>query len=370
MILQSETRSAEQQSAELRRVRNLVEKMISGKLDPVASESKVGSEKVKFSPTKSKIDARNHFSEPPAPPPQAPLPEKPDVAKALADPLIQPLLMRKDAPRLGSSSPTRTDHSSDIVRLVEELKLVKGELSSKEARVKSLEDQVAQERTAREGAEERAQRLEQAERRDSPTNDGHPSAESSPRSSSSVSSADLQAQLERLRSTMDEMKQQMEGYRRRAEIAETERDDARSSLEELIEQKRKENAAIAIESSPRSPSAKSAKNSAKRMPKLNGTTPAEANGHAVAPSSSSITSPTSESLLQRAGIEDGQPITEEQARIMTQVLMSEVLGSQYKGDTPDRALLYYGLPYGSFAAVVVLGYIAMTWVNGWPKLER
>ncbi|KAF2163151.1 hypothetical protein M409DRAFT_26595 [Zasmidium cellare ATCC 36951] len=365
-----EMKLAMQQSQEIARARQTVENMLGGKLEPPppVPEKKSNSEKARPSPTKSKLDLKAHFSEPPAPPPQAPLPEKPDVARALADPIIQPLLRRTDTARTpsASSSPTRTDHSGDILRLCEELKLAKGELSSQSERMKSLENDLAQERTARENAEERAQRLEQGPRLDSPTNEGHPSAGNSP-SSYSDTAPDLQAQLDRLRTSMDEMKQQMESYRQRAEEAETERDEARQTLAELVEQKRKENADLSGKST-RS-SSKSPRTPAKRSFQFDGTTSPEPNGHALAPAN--VRSPTSVSLLERAGVEDGQPITKEQAQIITQFLSQEVLGPQARSRTGEGdSLLYYGLPYGSFAAVVVLGYIAMTWVNGWPKVER
>lgn len=363
------------QSDEIARAKLAIDNMLAGKVEappPPLPEKKPSSDRVRPSPTKSKLDLKAHFSEPPAPPPQAPLPEKPDVAKALADPLIQPLLRRSDTARPPSlsSSPTRTDHSSDILRLCEELKLAKGELSNQSERMKNLENELAQERTARESAEERAHRAEQGERRDSPTNQGHPSAESSPNSRNTHDHGDptpeLQIQLDRLRTSMDEMKQQMEAYRRRAESAEAERDEARHTLAEMVELKRMENSELASDTV-RSPSKLPVSSSGRPEP-LAGRS-LEPNGHAVGPSP--INSPTSVSLLERAGLEDGQPITKEQAEIITQFLSQEVLGPQ-PGTRFDRdsAFLYYGVPYGSFAAVVILGYVAMTYINGWPKVER
>ncbi|EME38953.1 hypothetical protein DOTSEDRAFT_92224 [Dothistroma septosporum NZE10] len=379
--LNYEMKLAMQQSQEIARARQAIENMLGGKLESPAPvlEKKSNSEKSRPSPTKSKLDLRAHFSEPPAPPPQAPLPEKPDVARALADPVIQPLLRRSDTarPPSASASPTRADHSSDILRLCEELKLAKGELSNQSERMRVLEDELAQERIARESAEERAQRLEQRERRDSPTNEGHPSAENSPNSGSSSTSSsrnagcgsngsnpDLQAQLDRLRSSMDEMKQTMESYRRRAESAEAERDEARQSLQEMIEQKRKDNASAAENAQSSSKSTRPEK----RSLHLDGVS--ESNGHTTVPEASN--SPTSLSVLERAGVQEGQPITKEQARIITQYLSQELLGPQpsARAGQKNDALIYYGLPYGSFAAVVVLGYVAMTYINGWPKGER
>lgn len=366
-----------QQSQEIARARQAIENMLGGKLEaPAMEKPKSNSEKARPSPTKSKLDLKAHFSEPPAPPPQAPLPEKPDVARALADPLIQPLLRRSDTarPSSSSSSPTRNDHSSDILRLCEELKSAKGELSNQSERMKSLENELAQERLARESAEERAQRLEQADRRDSPTNDGHPSADNSPSTSTrptdviSDPAPEVQIQLDRLRTQMDEMKQQMEAYRQRAEKAESERDEAKQTLAEMVEEKRRQNAEQASEKS--ISLAKAQSSPAKSLPQPDGLS-AESNGHILPPASSS--SPTPSNLLQRAGVEEGRPITPEQAKMLTQFLAREVIGSDPSNigaRDMDKALLYYGVPYGSFAAVVIVGFIAMNWINGWPKIER
>ncbi|TKA64605.1 hypothetical protein B0A55_10299 [Friedmanniomyces simplex] len=343
--LNAEMRLAMQQSQDLARARQMIAHIVGDKVElPSTKDSKPNSEKSRSSPTKSKLDLKSQFSEPPAPPPQAPLPEKPDVARALADPVIRPLLRRDDTalPGSSSSSPTRPDHSGDILRLCEELKLAKGELSNQSERMKSLESELAHERTARESAEERAQRFE---RRDSPTKNDERAVSAfdeavSPTSPPS-SPPDLQTQLDRLTASMDEMKQQMERYRQRAETAEVERDEARQSLAEMVEQKRRENADRGVNG--RSTS-KGRKSPVKRTPsQLDGKT-VEPNGHAVAPQPGS---PTCEILLERAGVEEGQPITLEQAKIMTQLLTQEVLHPRRAGDGgSESALAYYGRPCG------------------------
>ena len=357
-----------QQSQDLARARQQIEHILSGKVETPASDSmpdlnadsKPNSEKARSSPAKANLDLMAHFSEPPMPPPQAPLPEKPDVARALADPIIRPLLRRDDTAlsQAIASSPTRPDHSIDILRLCEELKLAKGEISNQSERMKTLEHELAQERSARESAEERALR---SERRDSPTKGGERGIDAADEAISPTSPPDLQSQLDRLRATMDEMKLQMEAYRQRAEIAETERDEARSSLAEMVEMRRREmvEEASSSQSSPGSPK------SLKKSPQLNGGF-AHLNGHAPGPRSHKS---GTETILERAGVEEGQPITAEQARILTELLTREVLRPKGTG-SGDSALVYYGQPYGSAAAVVLLGMLVMTWVNGWPKVER
>lgn len=370
--MQNELKFAKEQSNDIARAKQQIDMLLGGKVESPIKEPKPNSERSRSSPTKAKLDLKAHFSEPPAPPPQAPLPEKPDVLRALADPVIQPLLRRTETarPESASNSPTRLDHSSDILRLCEELKLAKGELTNQGERMKSLETQLAQERTARESAEERAQRLEQGDRKDSPTDAAH-------RPKSSDGPRDLQAQLDRLNATMDEMKQQMEAYRRRAETAESERDEAQQSLAGMVEQKRKDFAETSAKGKASSSKTPRPANGKRALHLGNHTSGSPSNGHAISPLATPR-SPTSENLLERAGISEGQPITQEQAKIITDFLTQEVLGGGSQAGAGmkskrdgDGALMYYGLPYGSMAAVVLLGYIAMTWVNGWPvKVER
>lgn len=358
-----------QQQEDLKRARQSIEAMLSGKMEsPVEKDpkSKSNSEKSRPSPIKSKTDLKAHFSEPPAPPPSAPLPEKPDVARALADPLIQPLLRRSETarPPSANSSPTRADHSSDILRLCEELKLAKGELSNQSERMKSLETELAHERIARESAEERAQRLEQ--RRDSPRDSfsgdlSTMQAKDTPASAESAS--DLQVQLDRLKSSMDEMKQQMESYRQRAENAESERDEARQSLADLVEQKRRENA----EANTVRPSSRGKPSPTKRS-FASDTKDAHPNGHAITPAPAS---PTSDILLERAGVEEGAPITPEQARILTQFLSEQVLGpAKATGSRDGDAARYFGLPAVSALSVLLVGCVVMRFINAYEKVER
>jgi hypothetical protein len=380
IIFQAEMKLAMQQSQDLARARKCIEAMLGGEGKPSEKEPKKNSEKIRPSPVKQSSGLKAQFSDPPAPPPQAPLPEKPDVAKALADPLIQPLLRRAESTRPSSanSSPTRMDHSGDILRLCEELKLAKGELSSQAERMKGLETQLEQERMARESAESRALRLESSDSTETSTEaevdeEKHDSPKSTIEDKTS-SPPDLQTQLERLQATMDEMKQQMESYRMRAENAETERDEAQTTLAEMVEQKRAENAALAARSASRSRRSSSSK------PKSPTRSGSKQNGHAVSPSLSSPRSPTGVTLLEKAGLEEGQIITADQARILQQFLDQEVLGLSNtitggKSGTAtvgahDNALTYHGRPLTGAALVVVLGVCLMGWMNNWPRVDR
>lgn len=377
-LYQAEMKLAMQQSQDLARARKCIEAMLGGEGKPAEKEPKKNSEKGRPSPIKNKSDIKAQFSDPPAPPPQAPLPEKPDVARALADPLIQPLLRRPESSRPSSanSSPTRTDHSGDILRLCEELKLAKGELSSQAERMKGLESQLALERLARESAESRALKFESSDRTEASSNapeeEENNDAPQSNDESANSAPPDLQAQLERLQISMDEMKQQMEAYRMRAETAEVERDEARQTLAELVEQKRADNAAAEARSASRSRRGSSPKAGSRKS---------EQNGHAVSPSQAPPHSPTAVALLEKAGLEGAQIITPEQAHILQQYLNQEVLGLSNSieegksgtvtiGAPHESALTYHGRPLTGAALVVVLGVCLMGWMNNWPRLER
>jgi hypothetical protein len=371
---------AMQQSQDLARARKCIEAMLGGEGKPSEKDPKKNSEKIRPSPVKQNSGLKAQFSDPPAPPPQAPLPEKPDVAKALADPSIQPLLRRagSDRPSSANSSPTRMDHSGDILRLCEELKLAKGELSSQAERMKGLETQLEQERMARESAESRALRLESSDHKEASAEaEKEEEKHDSPQSTTEANISnppDLQTQLERLQATMDEMKQQMESYRMRAENAETERDEAQTTLAEMVEQKRAENAALATRSASRS-----RRNSSKTRSSTHSRS--KQNGHAVSPSMLTSRSPTGVTLLEKAGLEEGQIITADQARILQQFLDQEVLGLSNKiaggnsgtvtaSEQHDNALTYHGRPLTGAALVVVLGVCLMGWMNNWPRVDR
>lgn len=332
---------------------------------------------------------KTHFSEPPAPPPQQPLPEKPDVAKALADPAIHPLLMRSETARpvlAPNGSPTRADHSQALLILTQELKLAKDRIPSLEDRVKNLEKELKLERTARENAEERAQELEWGNHRDADsaqtqtdktaeTSQGTQSddEEEEPKVAKSTSDTpELQVQLDRLHAAMDEMKQQMEAYHRRAESAETERDSARQSLAEMIEQKRAENAAEHNSGPSRPRSRRSSHNSdwSKAL--------APANGHVIEFATVDVLSLSS--LLRQAGVEADQPLTLEQAAELQRILAKELPTTKAGNTSLEDAdasqsqlrerFAYHGIPLTSGFVVVVIGMALMRYLDGWEKLQR
>ena len=366
-----------QQSRDLKRARQSIEAMLSGKIEPAAKDKdvKAASDRHRPSPLKMKPDLNAQYSDPPAPPPSAPLPDKPDVARALADPIILPLLRRSDTarPPSNNTSPTKTDHSSDILRLCEELKLAKGELSSQSKRMRSLENELANERLARESAEERAARLE--ERRDSARDGSASDGGIDPRLAERQmdhGSRGVPNSKGGLHSSTDAMKHCMEAYRKRAETAEAERDQVKQTLAEMVQEKRKANAGQTHTSVQPTSNTHAASTQEPAFQTLEDTSPHHLNGQARSPTLP--TSPTSHTLLERAGVEAGRPITPEQAKVLTQFLSQEVLGAQAQGQAfdhkSDKMTKYGGIEAASALSLVVMGWCLMRWLNAWEKIDR
>ncbi|KEQ72588.1 hypothetical protein M436DRAFT_47943 [Aureobasidium namibiae CBS 147.97] len=310
------------------------------------------------------------FSEPPAPPPQAPLPEKPDVAKALADPAIQPLLMRSETARpilAPNGSPTRADHSQALLILTHELKIAKDQIPSLEDRVRNLEEALKLERNARENAEERASLLESSQKSpDDPEDITSTEQQDDSAASDKLpkdETRDLQSQLDRLRASTEDMKMQMEAYRRRAEIAESQRDDAHQTLAEMVEQKRKENAELQRQQeTPSTPPSSFSSPSSTTM---------SSNGQI----SESLVEGSLHNLLAEAGINANAALSPEQAASIQRLLARKMPVAQRdvtndSSDNLKEQLAHHGLPLGSGFIVVVVGMALMHYLDGWEKLHR
>lgn len=183
-----------------------------------------------------------HFTEPPAPPPSQPLPEKPDGGIKSASP------SKREMTTNGvTTSPTSTQ-SSQILQLIEALESAKKEMASQAAKVKELEAILKQERTAREAAEEKAKRLEELSSARPTTiiesqsipkmnTKGGDGDVSIPRVDNKTSESALQEQFDSLLSQMAQMQSTLHATTSRAETAEKQC----STLAEMIEKYRREN---------------------------------------------------------------------------------------------------------------------------------
>lgn len=223
-------------------------------------------------PKLSRQDTLSRFSEPPAPPPKQPLPEKPDAPRmGNSDSAITSNLKRSDTekPKLPGSSPGSRE-SSQILSLVEALAFAKKELDAQSVRVKELENLLTQERVSRESAEERARSLESSstaqngvsevetlfERPSKTVTDAsenvtviEPTEEQAPRSADDSSSVDtsLQQRLDAVMAEMGAMRKEVETYKESAEQAQNDAAESRKTLAEMVESIRRDRANSEIE---------------------------------------------------------------------------------------------------------------------------
>ena len=350
----------------------------------------------------TQIDVVSPFSQPPAPPPQQPLPEKPDSARFMMSELMsQPSLKRVDTerPKSGLSSPTKELPSGQIVSLLEALKSAKQEIDSQGSRVKHLEIALARERKARELAERRA-RTFSGSQDDHETNsavegmvleppldtveliehklpNGHAEddQESKPLSRS-ISSATLkttddmhqgtvdidastsrvQARLDLMVKEMDELKILMESYRQRAEDAE----EGKRGLSEMVESIR---------------AGRDLKSVLPTTKENDLTNLSNADGDGTADSKApkhpkGLDRSSSPSHLHHQ-LPNGTAAAHDMHRELEKTVTSVLQQQQQRGGAGEGGRMVQSAPYVSMIGVVLIGVGIMTWLNGWqPGGER
>lgn len=360
-------------------------------------------------PPPANADPISPFSHPPAPPPQQPLPEKPDMA-ALIIPdaaLLQPQLQRTDTerPRSGMSSPSQVEpQPSQILSLVEALKTAKREIDSQGDRVKHLEDLLDEERKARKSAEEKARRLlkghhpskvnghvtgavdenafepapELSENCDVGLSNGYHNTDdleerlsdaSSVLSHSTlkapeelhsgtkqveVTTSRLQERLDLMVREMDEMKVTMESYKHRAETAEEERNTLRDMVQNPASGALSNGTAIGRATT-------GSDDDTSDM------IPSDSESQAATSSERRIS--MSEQYARANGSASGSagmlPDLKELERTVSSVLQKTQPRDQ-RGSI-NGTLAMQSAPYASMVGVVLIGVGIMTWLNGWQR---
>ncbi len=289
-----------------------------------------------------------------------------------------------------SASPTKAaETSNQVLSLVEALTHAKKELDAQGARMKALEDMLQQERLARESAEEKARRLEAQNRFNgngsvvdhtfeslesaSNQSDGvHKSEEehdlpesrtwqatktpeelSQDTANASASAARLQQRVELMVAEMDEMKQQMEKYKRRAETAEEESVSSRKTLAEMVEKIRRDGATAATAEA----------DTLSHRVRTEIATQTDTGFGTELPDSSR----SGASLLKKAGVENGKPIGPGELAQLEKAMATALAQSSGPGST-ER--LHASAPFASMLGVVLIGVGLMAYLNGWQKVER
>jgi hypothetical protein len=261
----------------------------------------------------------------------------------------------------------------------------KKEIDIQSARMKDLEEMLQKERQAREAAEEAAKRLEllQSEPKtnghiksddegsiveeafEPPVEiiekDGKESSEPTPDEMAvdpkavSESTLLLEKRLESMLGDMQELRNQMESFKQRAETAESERDaerNERKTLAEMVEKIRLEESARRSSSTERARSPANGNLAARHL--LNG-------------KDNSLHS-TPAPLLEKAGLTNGSAVGSPEDK----ELGRSAVGTLSRSPGGHPPILYNTTPYASMLGVVLIGMGVMAYLNGWqpPKVDR
>ncbi|KAF2031257.1 hypothetical protein EK21DRAFT_111080 [Setomelanomma holmii] len=369
--LNAEIKAAKQQSQELQQTHQYINAILSA--DPKKESNKASPiDSTKILPIKD-IGLKARFSDPPAPPPQQPLPAKPDAASSLR---------RSDTERPKPGSPVRSD--AQMSTLTEALTSAKKEIESQGVRLKDLEAMLNEERRAREEAEERANRLEResltdredhgiehtngdirgdgtAEHEVEEKVTGLENRSASPETVESTSR--LQQRLELMMAEMTEMKQQMERYRERAETAEADR----RTLAEMVESIRRDNARTSSREARRR-----GRSGSPLLQDVVGSQDDQAEdlddaeeGEITIIKENDLDDDGTKELLRRAGVANGHTVEQEKGLSVTKA--SNALATRQTGRAD---LMYHGGPVGAIVTVVAIGVAVMAMLNQYPKAER
>jgi hypothetical protein len=369
--LANEMRNARLQAQDLGRTNQFVHTLLS-KDDLKDLEKPEGLEHPKIVPMMNGIpvpfraDPKARFSDPPAPPPQQPLPEKPDVPSLKRGPTERP----KSGP---PNSPVRPDNLSQIVQLTEALNNAKRDIDAQTARMLELEEMLQKERIAREEAEELAKRLEESATvhmngsavpgelepsvevteisEDDKTVIDDTETEAAEESTPAVdpaqeTAAALQSRIDLMETQMRDMKEQMEEWKQRCETVESERDADRKTLAEMVVQLRAEEARReAAEEKARSRSRKR---------------DADTNGVIAGSPTDSIASkgPTGHVV---------EPVANDEAPDAPTLSRASTITPANSGVRGQDQRLQAALPYASMVGVVLFGMGLMAYINGWQS---
>ncbi|KFY13227.1 hypothetical protein V492_03404 [Pseudogymnoascus sp. VKM F-4246] len=374
--LTNEVRQAKLQNNDLSRTESFLDTLVTQQMFKEEEKPEEPIKPLQPNGVSFKIDAKPRFSDPPAPPPQQPLPEKPDAPRVQTS---ETSLKRSNTerPRSATSASPVKESPSQIIALIESLESAKREIDEQSERMRNLEKMLHEEREARQAAEELAKRLEEestrihvngfakggsiVEEAFEPPKEVAPEvvglastvageAKSTASSAENVEASTniLKEKLELMMVEMREMKSQMETYRQRAETAETERDDGRKSLAEMVEKIRADEQAR-HETAERAKAALSAANAAALS-----TAESEKEAEDLPPAAKDIGQNGAASTTHTTKPPESQPS----------------IALQHHTSGQDQRLLEHSAPYASMIGVVLLGMGLMAYMNGWQKGER
>lgn len=331
---------------------------------------------------------KTRFSEPPAPPPSQPLPEKPDAARASDAPSLKRATTER--PKPASTSPIRQDNNNlnQILLLTEALNNAKKELDTNTARVRDLEDMLIKEREARLLAEDMMQKMEESGHAkmngsaEVPLVNGHseldkafdppaeqlsnhepepaePETAPSQPDKAEVLTAAFQARIDAMTSEMHGLREQLEAFRLRAEKAESERDADRKTLAEMVLQiRRRDEEEQKREAERRSRSASKGRRRAHSKEEVLEHPPTVMNGIPKEAPAAQADGHVEAEVLEKA------PIPSRANTVKPSGGALAVHGQQQDGT------LIHTLPYASMIGVVLFGMGLMAYLNGWQPQTK
>jgi hypothetical protein len=180
--------------------------------------------------------------------------------------------------------------------------------------------------------------------------DSDASAEAADAAAAEASAARLHLRLEKMVAEMDEMKQLMEKYRRRVEVAEEESASSRKSLAEMVEKIRREESERKAKLEARAARSEVSTQTEDSLPK---------GLDSLAPLSSSV------EKQEREEVANGKAVRPAETAVLESVASTTLTRTRRPQDH-----LYQSGPYASILGVVVLGVGLMAFLNGWQKAER
>lgn len=378
--MQAEMRNAKLQSQDLGRTGQFISTLLS-KEDVKDSEKPEVPEPPKplsnGTPLSFRSDTKARFSDPPAPPPQQPLPEKPDV------PSLKRATTERPKSHPNNGSPVRPDNLSQIIQLTEALNNAKKDLDTQTQRMKDLEQMLQREREAREMAEDLAKRLEDSaiakETKEAADRETLEEAFEPPREATETVDVEMtdadaaptpaenkesveavatefQAKIDVMVAEMQGLRQQMETWKQRCETAESERDADRQSLADMVTKIRKDEEAREVAAREKSRS-----RSRRRGRSLGQATLEKATAEpAAVDDAMSVPDPVPEAIPE----DPSDKPTLSRANTITP--LTTAAGSLAVQDKNLAA----SLPYASMLGVVLIGVGLMTYLNGMSPTAR
>jgi hypothetical protein len=373
--LNAEIKAARQQSEDLRQTSQYISTILTSdpKKEPAA---KSPTSNVKISPIK---DLKSRFTDPPAPPPQQPLPEKPDIG-ALS-------LRRADTERPKSTSALgRAEAQYQMSSLTDALASAKKQIENQDVRLRDLEALLHQERRARESAEDRVSQLEREALKEKETEPAEITileAEDAPQLGGNdgvvpdivqvlpnlddSATARLQQRLDLVMSEMGEMRQQMERYRLRAETAEAESSTLRQTLAEMVEKIRADDANRNARDTKRRSQSNDHLLRVVDDEELDESCDEDSEeGEITIIREGDMDGEGAGALLRRAGFQNGRavvPDTSSAPKLSQQALST-------RPNPNDPRILHASGPAVSIVGIVLIGMGLMAWLNNYSKVER